>query len=190
MADLAMVEEINQKFRERLDKTIDVLQEEYDNVRAGRANPHILDRITVDYYGVPTPLNQVGNISVPEARMLLISLWDNSLLKPAEKAIQEANIGINPVNDGKVLRLIFPELTEERRKELAKQVRKLGEDAKVAARNIRRDTLDAFKKMKNEKKMTEDELTAFEKDTEKAFSKYIDDIDALCKDKEKEIMSV
>lgn len=190
MADMAMVEEIQRKLKEKLEKTVDVLQEEYDNVRAGRANPHILDRISVDYYGVPTPLNQIGNVSVPEARMLLISLWDNSMLKAVEKAIQEANIGINPVNDGKVLRLIFPELTEERRKELAKQVRKIGEDAKVAARNVRRETMDAFKKMKNDKLLTEDEQSAFEKDAEKVFTKYVEDIDALCKEKEKEIMSV
>lgn len=190
MADMAMVEEINKKFGEKLEKTLFVLAGEYDNVRAGRANPHILDRITVDYYGVPTPLAQVGNVSVPEARMLLVSLWDNSLLKPVEKAIQEANIGINPVNDGKVLRLVFPELTEERRRELAKQVKKLAEDAKVAARNVRRETLEAFKKMKNDKLMTEDELAAFEKDAEKVFAKSIEDIDALAKDKEKEIMSV
>ena len=175
---------------EKLDKTIDVLQSEYDGVRAGRANPHLLDRVSVDYYGTMTPINQVGNITVPEARMLQISLWDNSMLKSVEKAILEANIGITPVNDGKVLRLVFPELTEERRKELAKQVRKLSEDAKVAARNIRRDTMDAFKKMKTDKQITEDELANFEKDVEKVFAKYIENIDALTKDKEKEIMSV
>ena len=190
MADMTVIQDVKDKLNQKLDKTVDVLQSEYDNVRAGRANPHILDRISVDYYGVPTPLQQVGNVTVPEARMLMISLWDNSLLKAVEKAILEANIGLTPVNDGKVLRLVFPELTEERRKELAKQVRKLAEDAKVAARNIRRDTMEAFKKMKTDKQITEDELAGFEKDVEKVFAKYIESIDLLAKDKEKEIMSV
>mgnify|MGYP000112582185 CR=1 FL=1 len=190
MADMNVIQDVKNKLAQKLDKTIDVLQSEYDGVRAGRANPHLLDRVSVDYYGTMTPINQVGNITVPEARMLQISLWDNSMLKTVEKAILEANIGITPVNDGKVLRLVFPELTEERRKELAKQVRKLSEDAKVAARNIRRDTMDAFKKMKTDKQITEDELANFEKDVEKVFAKYIENIDALTKDKEKEIMEV
>ena len=180
----------NQVYDKKMIKTIEVVKANFASVRAGRANAGVLDRITVEYYGTPTPINQVAAISSPDPRTLVIQPWDGSLLKAVEKAILEANIGITPVNDGKVLRLVFPELTEERRRELAKQVKKLAEDAKVAARNIRRDTLEAFKKLKNDKQITEDELAGFEKDVEKVFGKCTESIDALARDKEKEIMSV
>ena len=134
-------------YEEKMDKTIDSLMNDYASIRAGRANPHVLDKIKVDYYGTPTPIQQVGNISVPEARMILIQPWEKSLLKAIEKAIQTSDLGINPNNDGSSIRLIFPELTEDRRKELAKDVKKKGENAKVAVRNIRRDANDTFKKM-------------------------------------------
>ena len=134
-------------YEEKMDKTIDSLMNDYASIRAGRANPHVLDKIKVDYYGTPTPIQQVGNISVPEARMILIQPWEKSLLKAIEKAIQTSDLGINPNNDGSCIRLIFPELTEDRRKELAKDVKKKGENAKVAVRNIRRDANDTFKKM-------------------------------------------
>ena len=136
-------------YEEKMDKTIDSLMNDYASIRAGRANPHVLDKIKVDYYGTPTPIQQVGNISVPEARMILIQPWEKSLLKAIEKAIQTSDLGINPNNDGSCIRLIFPELTEDRRKELAKDVKKKGENAKVAVRNIRRDANDTFKKMED-----------------------------------------
>ena len=144
-------------FQDRMEKTIQNLEEEFNTIRVGRANPHILDKITVDYYGTPTPLQQVGNISVPEARMLLIQPWDSSLIKEIEKAIQASDVGINPSNDGKVIRLVFPELTEEKRKEESKEVKKKGEQAKVAIRNIRRDAMDFFKKERKENAITEDD---------------------------------
>lgn len=177
-------------FSDKLNKTVSVLKSEFISIRAGRANPHILDKISVDYYGTKTPLNQMSNISVPEARCLVISVWDSSALKSVEKAILEANIGINPTNDGKVIRLVFPELTEERRKDLVKQIKKMAEESKIAARNIRRDVFDAFKKMKTDKKITEDELSIIEKDAEKTFVKAIESIDGLQKEKEKEVMTV
>ena len=144
-------------YEEKMDKTIDSLMNDYASIRAGRANPHVLDKIKVDYYGTPTPIQQVGNISVPEARMILIQPWEKSLLKAIEKAIQTSDLGINPNNDGSCIRLIFPELTEERRKELAKDVKKKGEAAKVAVRNIRRDGNDAFKKLKGTE-VSEDQI--------------------------------
>jgi ribosome recycling factor len=186
-------EEINKELQlcgDKLNKTVSVLKSEYQNIRAGRANPHILDKISVDYYGTKTPINQMGNISVTDARSIVITLWDSSALKNVEKAILEANIGITPANDGKVLRLVFPELTEERRKDLVKQIKKMAEDAKIAARNIRRDILDAFKKMKADKKISEDEVSVYDKEVEKLFSKSIESIDLAAKDKEKEIMTV
>ena len=139
------------KYEDKMNKTLDVLEDEFGAIRAGRANPHVLDKIKVDYYGTPTPLQQVGNISVPEARMIVIQPWEKSLIKPIEKAILTSELGINPNNDGNAIRLIFPELTEDRRKELAKDVKKKGEAAKVAVRNIRRDANDAYKKLKKEK---------------------------------------
>ena len=145
-------------YEEKMDKTIDSLMNDYASIRAGRANPHVLDKIKVDYYGTPTPIQQVGNISVPEARMILIQPWEKSLLKAIEKAIQTSDLGINPNNDGSCIRLIFPELTEDRRKELAKDVKKKGENAKVAVRNIRRDANDTFKKMEKNDEISEDDL--------------------------------
>ncbi len=167
-----------------------MLKEEYSAVRAGRANPHILDKVMVDYYGAPTPVPQTANISVQEGRCLVISPWDVSLLKGIEKAIMQSNIGINPTNDGKVIRLAFPQLTEERRRELSKQVRKMGEDSKVAERNIRRDALEQLKKLKNEKAVSEDEYASYEKDVEKAVADAVAAIDAAVAAKEKEIMTV
>lgn len=187
---IEQVEEILLVLDDKLTKTLSVLKEDYTAVRAGRANPHILDRITVDYYGVPTPINQTSNISVQEGRCLVISPWDTSLLKNIEKAIQVSNIGINPTNDGKVIRLAFPQLTEERRKELSKQVKKMGEDAKVAQRNIRREALEALKKLKTDKLISEDEYSLYEKDIEKSVSEGISQIDSAVAVKDKEIMTV
>jgi len=186
-------EEINMEISicsEKMSKTLSVLKAEFISIRAGRANPHILDKIMVDYYGTKTAVNQMANLSVPDARSLVISVWDSSALKLVEKAILEANIGINPVNDGKVLRLVFPELTEERRKDLVKQIKKMGEESKIEIRNIRREVLDVFKKMKTDKKITEDEQSIYDKEIEKLFSKNIETIDKLIKDKEKDIMTV
>ena len=175
---------------ERTDKTVSVLNGEYITIRAGRANPHILDKVLVDYYGTPSPINQVGNISVSEGRCLVISPWDASMLKVIEKQLIAENLGINPTNDGKVIRLVFPALTEERRKELVKQVKKMAEDSKVAVRNIRRDGMDALKKMKNNKELSEDEHAICEKDLDKVISEAIEKIEKLCADKEKDIVTV
>jgi ribosome recycling factor len=175
---------------ERTDKTVSVLNSEYVTIRAGRANPHILDKVLVDYYGTPTPINQVGNLSVSEGRILVISPWDASMLKVIEKQILADNIGITPVNDGKVIRLVFPVLTEERRKELVKQTKKMAEDSKVAVRNIRRDAMDTLKKMKNNKELSEDEHASCEKEIDKVISESIEKIEKLSVDKEKDILSV
>lgn len=175
---------------ERTDKTISVLNSEYITIRAGRANPHILDKVLVDYYGTPTPINQVGNISVSEGRILVISPWDTSMLKVIEKQLLADNIGITPANDGKVIRLVFPALTEERRKELCKQIKKMAEDSKVAVRNIRRDSMDAIKKMKNNKELSEDEHAICEKEIDKVISDAIEKIEKLSVEKEKDVMSV
>ena len=175
---------------ERADKTISVLNGEYITIRAGRANPHILDKVLVDYYGTPTPINQVGNLSVSEGRCLVIAPWDASMLKVIEKQLIAENLGINPVNDGKVIRLVFPALTEERRKELVKQIKKMAEDSKVAVRNIRRDGMDALKKMKNNKELSEDEHAVCEKDVDKVIAETVERIDKLCAEKEKDILSV
>lgn len=175
---------------EKTDKTISVLNSEYITIRAGRANPHILDKVLVDYYGTPTPINQVGNISVSEGRCLVISPWDATMLKVIEKQLLAENIGITPSNDGKVIRLVFPVLTEERRKELAKQIKKMAEDSKVAVRNVRRDSMDALKKMKNNKEISEDEHAVCEKEVDKVISEAIEKIDKLFTEKEKDIMSV
>ena len=183
-------EEIILTLDDRLSKTISVLEEDLSAIRAGRANPHILDKVMVDYYGAMTPVSQTSNISVQEGRCLVISPWDMSLLKGIEKAIQTSNIGINPTNDGKVIRLVFPELTEERRKDLCKQIKRMGEDAKVAQRNIRRDAMDGLKKIKNEKTLSEDEVASYEKDVEKMVSDSIAKIDAVVAAKDKEIMTV
>lgn len=187
---IEQVEEIILVLDDKLSKTVSVLKEDFAAVRAGRANPHILDKVTVDYYGAPTPISQTSNISVQEGRCLVISPWDSSLLKGIEKAIQTSNLGINPTNDGKVIRLVFPQLTEERRKDLCKQVRKSGEDAKVAARNIRRDAMDSLKKLKTDKTISEDECAGAEKDVEKCVSDAVSSIDSIVAAKEKEIMTV
>lgn len=183
-------EMIMMELMEKTDKTVSVLNGEYITIRAGRANPHILDKVLVDYYGTPTPINQVGNLSVTEGRCLVIAPWDASMLKIIEKQLLADNIGITPVNDGKVIRLVFPALTEERRKELVKQIKKMAEDSKVAVRNIRRDAMDAIKKMKNNKELSEDEHAICEKEIDKTVSETIDKIDKLCADKEKDILSV
>ena len=175
---------------ERTDKTVSVLNSEYITIRAGRANPHILDKVLVDYYGTPSPINQVGNISVTEGRCLVIAPWDASMLKVIEKQLLVENLGITPANDGKVIRLVFPVLTEERRKELVKQTKKMAEDSKVAVRNIRRDGMDALKKMKNNKELSEDEHAVCEKDVDKVIAEAIEKVEKLCADKEKDILSV
>lgn len=189
-ADMEMIELMLADTEERLSKTVAVLKNEYTTIRAGRANPHVLDKITVDYYGEPTPINQVGNMAVQEGRCLVITPWDKSMLKNIEKAILTANIGLTPTNDGSVIRLVFPELTEERRKEIVKQVKKMAEDSKVAARNIRRDTLDALKKMNKNKEITDDEYAGFEKDVDKEVNKAIEGIEKLAAEKEKDILTV
>jgi ribosome recycling factor len=177
-------------FEEKMLKSIDSYKYELDAVRAGRANPNILSRINVDYYGTPTPVNQIGNVSCPDARTIVIQPWDASTLKGIEKAILASDIGITPANDGKVIRLVFPQLTEDRRRELSKQVSKLGEDAKVAIRNIRRDAIDKAKDMKKNGEMTEDEQKASEKTVQDLTDKYVKQIDSITADKEKEIMSI
>lgn len=175
---------------DKMTKAISVLKEELAGLRAGRANPAILDKLTVDYYGVPTPINQLGSISVPEARVIVIQPWETKILKDIEKAIQKSDIGINPTNDGKVIRLVFPVLTEERRKELTKQAKKYGEDTKVAVRSIRRDAIERFKVQKKNGEITEDDLKDAEDDIQKMTDKYISEIDKIVEKKEKEIMEV
>jgi len=189
-ADMEVVTMILEDNISRLDKTVSVLKNEYITIRAGRANPHVLDKVQVDYYGQLTPINQVGNMSVQEGRCLVIAPWDKSMLKTIEKAILAANVGLTPTNDGTVVRLVFPELTGERRKELVKQVKKMAEDSKVAARNIRRDTLDTLKKMNKNKELTDDEYAGFEKDVDKEVNKAIETIEKLCAEKEKDVMTV
>ena len=175
---------------EKMSKTISVYEENLSEVRAVRANPNILNKITVDYYGVPTPINQMAGISVPEPRMIVIQPWDMSVLKEIEKAINLADIGINPNNDGKVIRLVFPELTEERRKELAKQNRKMAEEAKVAVRSIRRDAIDEARTAQKNSELTEDELKQAEDKIQKITDSKIEEIDKILENKEKEIMTV
>jgi len=176
--------------KEKMNKTLKVIQKDLTTLRAGRANPQILDKITVDYYGTPTPINQVGNISVPEPRMLVISLWDSKMIPAVEKAIQKSDIGINPSNDGKVIRLMVPELNEERRKELSKQVKKMVEEGKVAIRAIRRDANDHIKKMKKDSQITEDDQKNAEKELQKLTDAKIEMIEKVGAAKEKEIMEV
>ena len=176
--------------KEKMQKTIAVVKKDLATMRAGRANPQILDRILVDYYGTPTPINQMGNISSPEPRMLVISLWESKMIPHVEKAIQKSDIGINPTNDGKVIRLVVPELTEERRKDLVKQVKKQIEEGKVALRAIRRDALDAIRKMEKKSEITEDDLKDAENQLQKLTDQQVKDLDAIGAEKEKEIMSV
>ena len=178
------------QFEERMKKTLAVLDEDFDTIRVGRANPRVLDKITVNYYGTETPLSQVGNITVPEARLLQISPWEANMLKEIEKAIQSSDLGLNPSNDGKVIRLSFPELTEERRKQLTKEVKKKGEDAKVAIRNVRRDAMEAFKKSEKKGDLTEDDLKNLEKQTQDLTDKFITELDKKVDAKNKEVMTV
>ncbi len=185
-----MADERLQQFETKMTKTLANLDSEFASIRAGRANPHVLDKIKVDYYGSPTPIQQVGNVSVPEPRILQIAPWDKSLLKAVEKAILTSDIGINPSNDGTVIRLIFPELTEERRKDLAKDVKKKGEAAKVAIRNIRRDANDTFKKMNKANELTEDDQKELETKLQKLTDKFVADIDKAVDEKTKDIMKV
>ena len=177
-------------YSDKMQKTIDHLSGEYAAVRAGRANPHVLDKIRVDYYGTPTPIQQVGNISVPDPRVIQIQPWEKTLLKDIEKAIQASDVGINPTNDGNVIRLVFPELSEERRKDLAKEIKKKGEDAKVAIRNIRRDGNDAFKKLSKSDDISEDEVKDLEDELQKTTDRFVKDIDKMIDEKSKEIMTV
>ena len=179
-----------QKYEEKMKKTLASLESELVTIRAGRANPHILDKLTVDYYGAPTPLQQVANITVPEARMIQIQPWESSLIKGIEKAILTSDLGLNPSNDGKVIRLVFPELTEERRKELAKDVKKKGDAAKTAVRNIRRDGNDAFKKSNKAKEISEDEYAELQEKLQKITDKYVAMVDKAVEAKTKEIMTV
>jgi len=178
------------KYDEKMNKSVEALRKELASIRAGRANPAVLDKIAVDYYGVPTPINQMAAVSVPDARTLMIQPWDASTLKAIEKAINESDIGINPNNDGKAIRLNFPPLTEERRKDLAKEIRKYGEEAKVAVRNSRRDAIDKIKAMLKAKEITEDDVKDGEKDAQKSTDKYCDEIDKMISAKEKEIMEL
>ncbi|MEG0988466.1 MAG: ribosome recycling factor [Clostridium sp.] len=177
-------------FEEKMEKSYEVLLDEYTTIRAGRANPHVLDKIKVDYYGTPTPLQQVGNISVPEPRMILIQPWEKSLIKAIEKALLTSDLGINPNNDGNSIRLVFPELTEERRKDLAKDIKKKGEAVKIAVRNIRRDANDAIKKLEKAGEISEDDLAENEEDIQKMTDKMIEKIDRAVDAKIKEIMTV
>lgn len=183
MADL-------KEFERKMDKTLEVLASDFGTIRAGRANAQVLDRITVEYYGAPTPLNQVGTISSPDPRTLVIQPWDTTLLRAIEKAIQTSDLGINPQNDGRVIRLAFPQLTEERRKDLTKQVRQYGETSKVAVRNVRRDANDQLKKLEKDKAISEDELKKATDDVQKLTDKYVAKVDEKCAAKEKEIMDL
>lgn len=176
--------------KEKMEKSLKALSNELASIRAGRANPAVLDKITVDYYGTPTAINQMAAISVSEARILVVQPWDKSSLKEIEKAIQASDLGINPTNDGSVLRIVFPQLTEERRKELVKQIAKYGEEGKVAVRAIRRDTLEKFKAMKKNSEITEDDMKNCEKDVQNLTDKYVKDIDGILAEKEKEIMAI
>lgn len=175
---------------EKMEKTINVFSENLAEVRAGRANPAILNKVKIDYYGTPTPINQVAGVSVPEARLIVIQPWDASILKEIERAILTSDIGINPNNDGKVIRLAFPELNEERRKELVKDIRKTAEEAKVSIRSIRRDGIDEFKKKQKDAEITEDDLHSAEEQIQKITDKRIEEIDSILANKEKEIMSI
>lgn len=177
-------------FENKMEKSLNNLEEEFGGIRAGRANPHVLDKLRVDYYGTPSPIQSVANVSVPEPRMIQIQPWEASLVKEIEKAIMTSDLGINPTNDGKVIRLVFPELTEERRKELAKDVKKKGENAKVAIRNIRRDAMDYFKKIGKAEDISEDEIKDLEDGIQKLTDQYVAKIDKAIEAKSKEILTV
>ena len=178
-----------QQYEDRMKKAIDFLEGDYNTIRAGRANPHVLDKIRVDYYGTPTPIQQVGNVTVPEPRIIQIAPWEKSMLKAVEKAIQTSDLGINPSNDGSIIRLVFPELTEERRKDLAKEVRKKAEEGKVAIRNIRRDGNDYLKKL-GKTEVSEDEIKQMEEQLQKTTDKYVKEVEGLMEKKTKELMTV
>lgn len=184
------MQESLQIYEDKMNKTLKALENEYMTIRAGRANPHVLDKLRVDYYGTPTPIQQVGNVSVPEARMIVIQPWEKSLLKAIEKAILTSDIGINPTNDGNVIRLVFPELTEERRKELVKDVKKKGEAAKVAIRNIRRDANDYFKKQLKAEEISEDEQAEAEDKIQKLTDKMIAQVEKAIEEKSKDLLTV
>ena len=188
--DIMEVLEILDTYETALKKGVDGYKAHILNIRAGRANPHILDKVMVDYYGTPTPINQMGSITVPEAKMIVVSIWDNSALKAAEKAIVDANIGITPSNDGKVIRLVFPDLTEERRQSLVKELKQVTENAKVTLRNHRRDANEGLKKLKKDSLITEDDVKALEKDVDKMLNDYVAAIDKAFKEKEGEILNV
>lgn len=188
--EIEELELLSQDLQERTDKSLNAYQHELTNMRVGRANPHILDGVTVDYYGAPTALNQLANISVPEARLLCITVWDVSMIKKVEKAIIDANVGITPNNDGKIIRLVFPEPNEERRRTLVKEVKTLAEKTKVAIRNIRRDIIDESKKLKKAISLAEDTQMSFEKDVDKIISAQIAETDKVAAAKEAEIMKV
>ena len=181
---------VHKPYDEKMQKTIDVVKSDFASVRAGRANAAVLDKITIDYYGSPSPINQVASITSPDPRTLAIQPWDMKLLKAIEKAIQTSDLGINPQNDGRVIRLAFPQLTEERRRDLTKQVRKYAEEGKVALRNIRREAMDDFKALKKKSEITEDDLKGFEKELQDLTDKRCKDLDDLCVKKEQELMAV
>lgn len=178
------------QYEDKMKKTMGNLSDEFSGIRAGRANPHVLDKLRVDYYGTPTPIQQVANVSVPEPRMIQIQPWEPNMVKEIEKAIQTSELGINPTNDGKLIRLVFPELTEERRRDLSKDVKKKGENAKVAVRNIRRDAIDGFKKLAKQDDISEDEIKDLEDEAQKLTDKYIAEIDKAVEEKTKEVMTV
>ena len=184
------MKEVNQEFDAKMQKTIEVVMGDFASVRAGRANAAVLDKITVDYYGTATPINQVAAISSPDPRSLMIQPWDASLLKAIEKAIQSSDLGINPTNDGRVMRLVFPAPTEERRKQLTKEAMHMGEEAKIAVRNVRRDALDKFKAKKKAGELTEDDLKNLENEMQKITDKFVKEIDKTCEAKNKEIMEI
>lgn len=184
------IKELIDSSKEEMEKAINFLNGEYQKLKAGRANPHILDKVLVDYYGAMTPINQMANISIPEARVLAISLWDVSQLKNVSKAIQQADLGVNPMDDGKVIRLIFPVLTEERRREIVKTVKILAENAKISLRAARRDCLDLFKQMKKDGEISENDLTGIERDVQKLVDYYNVKIEEIAEEKEKEVMSI
>ena len=188
--DIMEVLEILDTYETALKKAVDGYKAHILNIRAGRANPHILDKVMVDYYGTPTPINQMGSITVPEAKMIVVSIWDGSALKAAEKAIVDANIGITPNNDGKVIRLVFPDLTEERRQALVKELKQVTENAKVTLRNQRRDANEGLKKLKKDGLITEDDVKSLEKDVDKMLNDYVAVVDKAFKDKESEILTV
>lgn len=184
-----MSEEVK-RYQEKMDGSINHLRKELGAIRAGRANPGVLDKVTVDYYGTPTPIQQIAAVSVAEARVLTISPWDASLMQAIEKAILTSDIGINPTNDGRIMRLVFPSPTEERRKQLVKDAMKLGEEAKIAVRGVRRDAMEKFKAMKKASDITEDDLKNFEEELQKLTDKYTKNIDGICEEKKKEIMEI